>query len=200
MRRLIKILSLLAFSCSATEISGNNADISTMRHPSISAEINTANQYVAEEKNKTQIAGLQFEVKKKLSDKMKVALNEQSDSVRAYYFVSFSIPESGMKAMIQDAKQYQLPMVLNGMKDNNILKTANEFLKYYKDNNEGGMMIDPTVFDEFKVKAVPAVVVACGDKYDIVYGSVKIKNALELISRSGDCAEGSKIILSRDRR
>lgn len=114
----------------------------------------------------------------------------------AMYFVSFSIPDDGLKEMMNDAKSFHIPSVLNGFHENDIRKTAVKIFNLTKEGNKGGMMVDPRLFSRYGVKAVPALVVTCeSNKFDIIYGSAKIENALEYISRRGECANKAKEIL-----
>lgn len=121
---------------------------------------------------------------------------KNGDASGALYFVSFSIPDDGLKEMMVDARGFHIPSVLNGFHENDIRKTAVKIFNLTKEGNKGGVMIDPRLFSRYNIKAVPALVVTCeNNKFDIIYGSARIENALEYISRRGECANKAKEIL-----
>ncbi|HHH1368310.1 TPA: type-F conjugative transfer system pilin assembly protein TrbC [Yersinia enterocolitica] len=114
---------------------------------------------------------------------------------KALYFVSFSIPETGLKLILQEAADVGIPSVLNGLIDDDFTKTARAVFNLAKDDNRGGVQIDPTQFSTYNITHVPALVVICGDKSDQISGSIRIKSALEQIVREGDCPEVARELL-----
>ena len=113
------------------------------------------------------------------------------------YFVSFSIPDDGLKEMMLDAHYLQVPVLINGLINNDLRSTIKKIFDLKKENNIGGVQIDPNAFKEYGIKKVPALVLQCGNEYDVVYGNVKITNALEQMKDNGDCAASAEKILER---
>lgn len=113
----------------------------------------------------------------------------------ALYFVSFSIPETGLKLILQEAADVGIPSVLNGLIDDDFTKTARAVFNLVKEDNRGGVQIDPVQFRTYNITHVPALVVICGDKSDVISGAIRIKSALEQIVREGDCPEVARELL-----
>ncbi|QXX85119.1 type-F conjugative transfer system pilin assembly protein TrbC (plasmid) [Providencia sp. R33] len=105
------------------------------------------------------------------------------------YFVSFSIPEAGLKQMVPEATQLGIPTLINGLIDNDFRKTATAVFELTKDNGEGGVQIDPKTFTQYGVTQAPALVVRCEQGFDVLYGNIRLLSAIERIASSGDCHE-----------
>lgn len=120
---------------------------------------------------------------------------ERAQTSGALYFVSFSIPDDGIKEMMNDADHYGIPLLINGLVADNFRSTMKKIFSLKRDNNVGGVQIDPVSFRKYGITKVPALLVMCGTSSDVVYGNVKIRNALEEITRNGDCKEKAKSIL-----
>ncbi|EJN8646709.1 type-F conjugative transfer system pilin assembly protein TrbC [Salmonella enterica] len=107
----------------------------------------------------------------------------------AVYFVSFSIPEEGLKRMLGETRRYGIPATLRGMLNNDLKATANAVLSLVKDGATDGVQIDPTLFSKYDIRSVPSLVVYCGQGYDVVRGNLRIKQALEKVATAGDCRQ-----------
>lgn len=103
------------------------------------------------------------------------------------YFVSFSIPEPQLVLAIKSAEQLGIPIYLNGLIDNSMNKTAKAMLYLAQKHHVQGVLVDPTRFAHYGIQSVPALVKKCGNKFDVIYGNVEIKQLLETIEREGDC-------------
>lgn len=114
---------------------------------------------------------------------------------RALYFVSFSIPEDGLKLMLPEAEKWGIPPLINGLIDNDFRKTVAAIFRLVRDNPQGGVQIDPRQFTRYGIKAVPALVVVCGDKHDTITGNIRLKAALERVASEGDCADVARKML-----
>lgn len=79
----------------------------------------------------------------------------------AVYFVSFSIPEEGLKRMLGETRHYGIPATLRGMVNNDLKATAEAVLSLVKDGATDGVQIDPTLFSQYGIRSVPALVVFC---------------------------------------
>jgi conjugal transfer pilus assembly protein TrbC len=49
------------------------------------------------------------------------------------------------------------------------------------------LQIDPTQFERFNIKQVPALVVEKGDCFDVVYGNFSLARGLQYIAEKGEC-------------
>ena len=115
---------------------------------------------------------------------------------QAFYFVSFSIPEEGLKRLILDADAFGIPATLRGMVKGEMRETANAVLRLVNEDKRGGVQIDPTSFGTYGINAVPALVVTCSGQYDRIAGNLALREALTKIAESGDCADTAKAILA----
>ncbi|EFN5293322.1 TPA: type-F conjugative transfer system pilin assembly protein TrbC, partial [Escherichia coli] len=91
----------------------------------------------------------------------------------ALYFVSFSIPEEGLKRMLGETRHYGIPATLRGMVNNDLKTTAEAVLSLVKDGATDGVQIDPTLFSQYGIRTVPALVVFCSQGYDIIRGNLR---------------------------
>jgi type-F conjugative transfer system pilin assembly protein TrbC len=110
-----------------------------------------------------------------------------------FVFVSSSLPDVTMKALVSQSQAAGVPLVFRGLIKNDIKQTA----KYIhaivgSDQSNAGILIDPTLFERFSIDKVPAFTVAeglneCGaqttycpvDRYATVFGDVTLDYALE---------------------
>jgi conjugal transfer pilus assembly protein TrbC len=123
----------------------------------------------------------------------------------AVLFVSFSMPESLLFSLSDEAASYKIPVVINGLIEGDFKKTITAFSKLHAKAKESkwafnGVSVDPLWFEQFHITAVPALVVSkrpssCGQQllcpeqtYDVVYGNASIKKSLQLIAQKGDSA------------
>ncbi|EJA72619.1 conjugal transfer pilus assembly protein TrbC [Salmonella enterica subsp. enterica serovar Newport str. CVM 37978] len=117
------------------------------------------------------------------------SLQTEKPASGAVYFVSFSIPEEGLKRMLGETRRYGIPATLRGMLNNDLKATADAVLSLVKDGATDGVQIDPTLFSEYHVRSVPALVVFCDRGYDIIRGNLRVKQALEKVATAGDCRQ-----------
>ncbi|EFV3135078.1 type-F conjugative transfer system pilin assembly protein TrbC, partial [Salmonella enterica subsp. enterica serovar Typhimurium] len=105
------------------------------------------------------------------------------------YFISFSIPEEGLKRMLGETRRYGIPATLRGMRDNDLKATADAVLSLVKDGATDGVQIDPTLFTKYDIRSVPTLVVYCRQGYDVIRGNLRVKQALEKVVTAGDCRQ-----------
>ncbi|ATI93550.1 type-F conjugative transfer system pilin assembly protein TrbC [Salmonella enterica] len=128
------------------------------------------------------------------------SLQTEKPASGAVYFVSFSIPEEGLKRMLGETRRYGIPAMLRGMLNNDLKATADAVLSLVKDGATDGVQIDPTLFSEYHVRSVPALVVFCDRGYDIIRGNLRVKQALEKVATAGDCRQVAGEILQQNKR
>lgn len=116
----------------------------------------------------------------------------------ALYFVSFSIPKEGLTQMLSEARHFGIPATIRGLIDNDFRKTAGALFALSKERNDLGVQIDPDLFKQYNIKAVPALVVTCGNHYDVLSGNILIKTALQEIAREGDCRATARKLLGAE--
>ncbi|HCX3367405.1 TPA: type-F conjugative transfer system pilin assembly protein TrbC [Legionella pneumophila] len=121
----------------------------------------------------------------------------------AILFVSFSMPDSLLFALSDEAARFHIPVVINGLVDGDFKQTIETFKRLNSEAqkqhlNFKGISIDPVWFSQFHITTVPALVVtepskSCGSgqsctnqPFDVVYGNASIKKGLELIAQKGD--------------
>ena len=123
------------------------------------------------------------------------AANQEKPSEGALYFVSFSIPEEGLKRMLHETRQYGIPATLRGLVNNDMKTTTDAVLQLVKDGVTDGVQIDPTLYTQYGIRSVPSLVVRCQVGYDVVRGNIHVKQALEKVAQTGDCAQLARQIL-----
>jgi len=109
---------------------------------------------------------------------------------KLYYFFSFSLPEESILQAMRQAEELKATMVLRGLKNNDWNTTLKEILTLsQRSETNPGVIIDPTLFEDFEVKVVPAVVYQYEDgSYYKVSGNIPLPQALEIIlEKKGPC-------------
>lgn len=99
-------------------------------------------------------------------------------------FVSFSMPEFALKTWMKEASTYDASVNIRGLIGNNFPVTIQTIQKLVKeDNNQGGINIDPVLFETYGVDKIPAVVVRQmpNQAFDVVYGTSSIREALQIM-------------------
>ncbi|HAV8936375.1 TPA: type-F conjugative transfer system pilin assembly protein TrbC [Escherichia coli] len=115
----------------------------------------------------------------------------------AYYFLSFSLPDEALGRLIDQASRYAIPATIRGLIDNNMQKTTAKMFDLVKETNRGGLSIDPEAFGRYGITAVPALVVRCGNTFDVVYGDISLKGLLKKVSEDGECRKAAKAYLKK---
>ncbi|HEN5009451.1 type-F conjugative transfer system pilin assembly protein TrbC [Klebsiella quasipneumoniae] len=123
------------------------------------------------------------------------AANQEKPAEGALYFVSFSIPEEGLKRMLHETRQYGIPATLRGLVNNDMKTTTDAVLQLVKDGVTDGVQIDPTLYTQYSIRSVPSLVVRCQARYDVVRGNIHVKQALEKVAQTGDCAQVARQML-----
>ena len=110
-------------------------------------------------------------------------------------FVSFSMPESLLVTLDEQARKIGAKLVIRGLKNNSFKET----FSYVKSMNEKGLVIDidPKAFDEFEVNQVPSFVINHGSKFDKIAGNVSVAYVLKELANKGDLPEKAKEYLRR---
>ncbi|WP_305810555.1 type-F conjugative transfer system pilin assembly protein TrbC [Photobacterium leiognathi] len=109
---------------------------------------------------------------------------------------SLGMPKASLQALLHQASQYQVPVVIRGLYQNSFPKTVERVQSLIQPDNQApilsGIEINPTVFKTFSVTHVPAFIVvkpnACESDapcpsadFDVVYGNVSLPDALDLL-------------------
>ncbi|HBH6890264.1 TPA: type-F conjugative transfer system pilin assembly protein TrbC [Serratia marcescens] len=122
---------------------------------------------------------------------------ENQPTEGALYFVSFSIPEEGMRRMLQEARRFGIPATLRGMVNGDMRETVQRVQKLVEAGGIDGVQIDPQLYTQFGVTAVPALVVRCAAGFDVVRGNLLMEQALKKVTKDGDCAGVAQALLNK---
>jgi len=144
--------------------------------------------------NRNPLAGTDRQYIDNLASQQKAA-NQDKPAEGALYFVSFSIPEEGLKRMLHETGQYGIPATLRGLVNNDMKATTDAVMRLVQDGATQGVQIDPTVYTQYNIRSVPALVVRCRAGFDVVHGNIRLKQALEKVAEKGDCAEIARHLL-----
>lgn len=119
----------------------------------------------------------------------------------AILFVSFSMPESLLLGLADQAAQFNIPVVIKGLVNNDFKQTVATFSRLSHEAqkqqlNFKGVSVDPVWFTQFNITAVPALVVSyrpsasvrANQPFDVVYGNTQLKKGLEIIAERGENA------------
>lgn len=123
---------------------------------------------------------------------------EGQDSERSFpavYFVSLGIPEEGLLPMLGDANRLGIPATIRGWLNNDLRKTASRMFELSKKDKNIGVQIDPTLFQQYGITAVPALVVTCPGHFDVIRGSLPLKDMLNKVAEQGECAATARQLM-----
>jgi conjugal transfer pilus assembly protein TraW len=103
-----------------------------------------------------------------------------------YYFVSWSIPEPELKGYMREAFHLGATVVFRGLLDDDMRKTVErtKALAVELDKEAPHTVLDPVIFRQFGVTAVPALAVAKDQQALIVEGATSLRHLLRLLSRA----------------
>lgn len=121
--------------------------------------------------------------------------NRDERSFPAIYFVSLGIPEEGLLPMLGDANRLGIPATIRGWLNNDLRKTAATMFELSRKDKNIGVQIDPTLFQQYNITAVPALVVTCPGHFDVIRGSLPLQSMLQKVAEQGDCAATARQLM-----
>ncbi|MEC9584408.1 type-F conjugative transfer system pilin assembly protein TrbC [Escherichia coli] len=118
--------------------------------------------------------------------------------ISAHASENVNTPENRQFLKQQETLSQQLrekPATLRGMVNNDLKATAEAVLSLVKDGATDGVQIDPTLFSQYGIRSVPALVVFCSQGHDIIRGNLRVRQALEKVAATGDCRQVAQGLL-----
>ncbi len=113
-------------------------------------------------------------------------LDVRASTIKAYVFVSFSMPPRLLEQVLTDASRHHIPVVLNGLVNNSMNLTIKKITALANSNPDISLQIDPLLFERFNIRQVPSMVVTKGDEFDVIRGNMTIEGLFDHIKRKGD--------------
>ncbi|MFO1388307.1 type-F conjugative transfer system pilin assembly protein TrbC [Cellvibrio sp.] len=145
------------------------------------------------------------EWKKFEADSFTAKSNVEKKEQREKYpiiFVSFSMPEQQIKALIEEAPHYGAAVVIRGLIKDDFKVTVSKLRQLAgTPERASGILIDPTLFKMFDISTVPSFVLplsefdactpgSCAPPQHVkLAGSATLAYVLDLISRTGSARE-----------
>lgn len=109
----------------------------------------------------------------------KTAHNQSSSEPQILVFVSLSLPKPSLVALARDAEKHNAKLILRGVK-NNSFKEMLKAIQNLGEELEGAMEINPELFKEYDIKAVPTfVLVNSGREINRLRGNVSLSFAAQ---------------------
>lgn len=101
-------------------------------------------------------------------------------------FISFSMPDKSIKAILDDGSKVNAPVVIRGLVDHSFKKTLEKIYSITK-NPAHSIQIDPESFKRYGISQVPAYLLRencaqdkdCLEKTHIIYGDIVLENVLQ---------------------
>ena len=140
----------------------------------------------------------------------------QKTGPQLYVFVSTSMPDITLKRLLIQASRIDGSLILRGLVDGDMQKTKNKVMQLLETDAsgntqiDGGLSIDPTLFERFDISQVPSFVVTntpaerCNKMdcpstdYARLSGDTTLEYALETIAREAPAMrESAQTILKR---
>ncbi|MFM2591315.1 type-F conjugative transfer system pilin assembly protein TrbC [Vibrio sp. TBV020] len=127
-------------------------------------------------------------------------------------FVSLTMPESSLKALLKQSEIWQVPLVIRGVLPEGFMTTTNKIQSLLQTNQKqpinSGFVISPEWFQTFNIQEVPTFVAVkpgrclpkqpCSESdYDIVKGNVSIPDALEHLAQGDNPDVIRQVLQSR---
>ena len=117
---------------------------------------------------------------------MSLVVFEVMSAPTAQVFVSFSMPDRLLQQTLIESARLNIPALLNGLVDNSMPATILRIQALSKTVPNLNLQIDPTAFERFGIKQVPALVVDNGNAFDVLYGNLSLSDGLLQIAGHGD--------------
>jgi len=111
-------------------------------------------------------------------------------------FVSFSMPDASLKAILEQVDRMAGTVVLRGLVNDSFKDTAAVVAKLARENGPG-FSVDPKLFAKYAINAVPAFVIPNGDSFDKISGNISLVAALEAIIQEGEYPQAARRLLSK---
>lgn len=128
------------------------------------------------------------------------ALPTKSAKPALLTFVSFSMPDDSLKAILDQTARAGGVTVLRGLVDNSFKETALRVGKLTREHGPG-VSVDPRLFAEHGVTTVPAFIVlnnnGGAESADKIAGNMSLAAALEAIAREGNNKSIAQGLLDR---
>ena len=133
----------------------------------------------------------------KLAQQQQQQAGQNKPDTGAIYFVSFSIPEAGLQRMLAETRRYGIPATLRGLVNNDMKQTVDAVSQLVQNGATEGVQIDPTLYSQYGITSVPALVVRCDKGFDVIRGNLKLEQALQKMVSDGDCGDVAQQLLDR---
>ena len=138
------------------------------------------------------------------------------ENKQVFVFVSFSMPPQSLRAVMEEAHDYEATVLFQGFLNNSVFDTQEALLTVFGSEEETkGFGIDPTMFVRFGIDRVPAVIVTreeiqpcetsgCQNDiapvHDKIMGNIPLTAVFEeIVTRQGDTADHAALLLNRKR-
>lgn len=133
----------------------------------------------------------------KLAQQQQQQAGQNKPDTGAIYFVSFSIPKEGLQRILAETRRYGIPATLRGLVNNDMKQTVDAVSPLVQNGATEGIQIDPTLYSQYGITSVPALVVRCDKGFDVIRGNLKLAQALQKIVNDGDCGDVVQQLLDR---
>jgi type-F conjugative transfer system pilin assembly protein TrbC len=146
-------------------------------------------------------------IQKVSTDKLLKPIRMSNQPGHMLIFVSLGMPTESLAEITLAAYKYNIPVIIRGLYKNTYKSTVERIQDILMRNSRthpvGGFLIDPNWFTVYKVNRVPAYVLtnqlaSCPSQdlshceipnYDILYGNITVKSALEEFKHRGDFSD-----------
>ena len=119
-----------------------------------------------------------------------IAFEQKDNQAKLYVFVSFSMPQNSMKALIEQARRVNATLVFSGIYESSLKKTTAKLLEL--DERGVNAIIDPALFKRHQIQSVPTFLLMhadacqdCSTFVDKMIGNVPLEYFLREVSNSG---------------
>jgi conjugal transfer pilus assembly protein TrbC len=106
-------------------------------------------------------------------------------------FVSFSIPDVILLALAQEIKQADGVLIFRGLPNNSFKEFAQHILKLKERGFSAEIQINPKLFDEYNITAVPSFVIPREQCFDKIAGNISLEYALEVLNKKSEIESSS---------
>ena len=108
--------------------------------------------------------------------------SSQLQSYKLMVFISFSVPLESWKDWSESLEKTGGIFVIRGLPGNSFRLFSEKVMELKKAGVNAPISIDPELYEEYEVKAVPTVVRVKGEEYDKISGNVHLEAALKIFA------------------
>ncbi len=107
-------------------------------------------------------------------------------------FMSFSVPLESWRDLSAQLEAVGGRFVLRGFPEGSFEELIFEIENLREEKIFAPIDIDPEMFERYQIEEVPAFLLEEKDRFDLIFGNMRVDAVLQEMAEKGDCANSAK--------